>query len=268
MSRNGSGSYTPPGASFPAVSGATIDSAKYNAVINDLGSALTQSIANDGQTVISANLPMSGFKHTGAAVATASGQYVEYSQYGALAAAGLGSGSGIPAFTARSAGTKVNLLAALTGSTVDWALGTESGAMWRSIPSAIVGSSFKSYAGVTQIETLDGTGAHYYVVDVPGTPTDTTTLTIAQMTTKAIRATPTAPATYTLPTANDIDTALSAQVSIGMGFDWTILNGAAFAITMAPNTNHTLVGNAVVNTVSAFRTRKSAANTYVTYRIG
>ena len=80
MSRNGSGSYTPPGASFPAVSGATIDSAKFNAVINDIGSALTQSIANDGQTVIAANLPMSGFKHTGVAAATVTGQYAEYAQ--------------------------------------------------------------------------------------------------------------------------------------------------------------------------------------------
>ena len=81
MSRNGSGSYSSPGASFPAVSGATIDSAKYNNVINDIGSALTQSIANDGQTVISANLPMSGFKHTGAAAATVAGQYIEYAQH-------------------------------------------------------------------------------------------------------------------------------------------------------------------------------------------
>jgi len=80
MSRNGSGSYSPPGASFPAVAGTTILSASYNNVINDVASALTQSIATNGESTISANLPMSGFKHTGAAAATASGQYVEYAQ--------------------------------------------------------------------------------------------------------------------------------------------------------------------------------------------
>ena len=80
MSRNGSGSYTPPGASFPAVAGTTILSASYNNVINDVASALTQSISNDGQTIIAADLPMGGFKFTGLAVGAAAADSVRYDQ--------------------------------------------------------------------------------------------------------------------------------------------------------------------------------------------
>jgi len=87
MARNGSGTFTPPGSSFPAVASTLIESAKFNNVINDISSAVTASIANDGQTPILANLPMNGFKHTGVAAASASGQYVEYAQNVALLAA-------------------------------------------------------------------------------------------------------------------------------------------------------------------------------------
>jgi hypothetical protein len=80
MSRNGSGTQSSPAGSFPVVTGTIIDSTKFNNTINDINSEITKSIANDGQTPILANLPMSGFKHTGAAQANAAGQYVEYAQ--------------------------------------------------------------------------------------------------------------------------------------------------------------------------------------------
>lgn len=67
MSRNGSGVYSPSGASFPAVSGTLIESAKFNSTINDIATALTESIARDGQTTLTANIPMGGFKLTGLA---------------------------------------------------------------------------------------------------------------------------------------------------------------------------------------------------------
>lgn len=81
MSRNGSGTQASPASSFPAVANTLIESTKFNNVINDINASLTASIANDGQTPILANLPMSGFKHTGAATASAAGEYVEYAQY-------------------------------------------------------------------------------------------------------------------------------------------------------------------------------------------
>ena len=67
----------------PVSAGTTINPTHHNSTLDDIATALTASIANDGQTPILANLPMSNFKHTGAAVATATGQYLTYGQAGA-----------------------------------------------------------------------------------------------------------------------------------------------------------------------------------------
>lgn len=79
MPRNGSGTYTLP-AGNPVVTGTIISSTTQNTTMSDVATALTNSIAKDGQTVPTANLPMGGFKHTGAADATATGQYLTYGQ--------------------------------------------------------------------------------------------------------------------------------------------------------------------------------------------
>ena len=53
MPFNGSGTASPPNPpTFPAVSGQTIEAAKFNATINDIYASLTQCIVKDGQTVI------------------------------------------------------------------------------------------------------------------------------------------------------------------------------------------------------------------------
>ena len=74
MSRNGSGVYQPSATGYPAVASTTIESAKYNAVIADIATALTLSIAANGETTITANIPMSGYKITGLGNATADGE--------------------------------------------------------------------------------------------------------------------------------------------------------------------------------------------------
>jgi len=89
MSRNGSGVQSSPGSSFPAVANTLIESTKFNNVITDINNVLTQSISNDGQTPILANLPMGGFKHTGAAAGAVAGEYVEYAQAAAQIAAAI-----------------------------------------------------------------------------------------------------------------------------------------------------------------------------------
>ena len=78
MARDGSGNHSLPEAAF--VSGTTIESAKVNSNFSDISSALTGSIAKDGQTVPTANLPMGGFKHTNVAVATSRTDYARASQ--------------------------------------------------------------------------------------------------------------------------------------------------------------------------------------------
>lgn len=95
MAYNGSGVYSPPAASFPAVTGTVIDSAKYNAVVNDIATALTGVITKDGQTTVTANLPMATYRHTGVSDGTALTDYSTVNQvvdnalaYGGASAAG------------------------------------------------------------------------------------------------------------------------------------------------------------------------------------
>ena len=79
MSRNGAGTYSLP-AGNPVVTGTSISSTWANTTLTDLASAVTASIANDGQTPITANLPMTGFKHTNVAAATARTEYAQAAQ--------------------------------------------------------------------------------------------------------------------------------------------------------------------------------------------
>lgn len=66
MARDGSGNYNLP-AGQPVSTGTTISSTVHNAFASDVAATLTASLAKDGQTTPSANLPMGGFKHTGVA---------------------------------------------------------------------------------------------------------------------------------------------------------------------------------------------------------
>lgn len=82
MSRNGSGSYsaTVPGGAYPAVAGTTVEATKFNTLISDMATALTQSIATDGQSTISANIPMNSHKFTGMTDGSADTDSATYKQ--------------------------------------------------------------------------------------------------------------------------------------------------------------------------------------------
>jgi hypothetical protein len=72
----------------------------------------------------------------------------------------------------------------------------------------------------------------------------------------------------TVPAGTVMDAAL--EMEIGESFDWSLIKIGANDFTVTAATGHTLVGVAVVATVTSglFRTRKTAAATYVTYRVG
>lgn len=74
-----SGNYSLPAAN-PVVTGTTIEASWANTTMADVAAALTDSIARDGQTAITANLPMSGFRHTGVGDASARNHYGVVSQ--------------------------------------------------------------------------------------------------------------------------------------------------------------------------------------------
>jgi len=72
----------------------------------------------------------------------------------------------------------------------------------------------------------------------------------------------------TIPTGTVMDAA--SEFAINDSFDWSVIATGANAFTVTAAAGHTIVGNAVVATVTSglFRTRKTAVNTFVTYRIG
>ena len=79
MSRNGSGTYNLP-AGNPVVTGTTISSTWANNTLADIASALTGSVASDGQTIPSANLPMGTYAHTNVGNATVRNMYAAIGQ--------------------------------------------------------------------------------------------------------------------------------------------------------------------------------------------
>ena len=68
-------------------------------------------------------------------------------------------GTGAPAFTIRSAGTKVVLYPSLTGGTTDYAMGVDAATLWSSIPEYSDSFKFKWYGATTEIANLTGTGS-------------------------------------------------------------------------------------------------------------
>jgi hypothetical protein len=88
MSRNGSGTYSLP-AGNPVVTGTTITSTWSNNTLTDISTALTGSLASDGQTTATGNLKMGANRITGLADGLASTDAATVSQVTA-AVAGLG----------------------------------------------------------------------------------------------------------------------------------------------------------------------------------
>lgn len=81
MSRNGSGTYSLPVNSWnPAANGVPATAADWQALINDVASAITQSVSRDGQTTLTGNLPMGSNKLTGLASGTAAGDSLRWEQ--------------------------------------------------------------------------------------------------------------------------------------------------------------------------------------------
>jgi len=80
MSFNGNGVFLINTPGQPVVSGTTITSTAFNALTTDLASGLTNTITKDGQTNVTANIPMSNFKITGLGAATSSNDAVRLAQ--------------------------------------------------------------------------------------------------------------------------------------------------------------------------------------------
>lgn len=81
MARNGSGAYSLPVNTWnPAVNGIGASAADWQTLINDVASALTASLAADGQTPMTGNLAMGSNKLTGLSAGTAAGNSLRWEQ--------------------------------------------------------------------------------------------------------------------------------------------------------------------------------------------
>jgi hypothetical protein len=80
MSRNGTGTYNLP-AGNPVVTNTTISSTWANTTLTDIATALTGSLASDGQTPATGNLDMNSNKIVNLTAGSATGDAVNYTQF-------------------------------------------------------------------------------------------------------------------------------------------------------------------------------------------
>lgn len=110
-----------------------------------------------------------------------------------------------------------------------------------------------------------------YDVQVQGDPVAvnvTGAVSAASMLGGIVTSTTAAAVAGTIPTGSVMDAA--SEFAIGDSFDWSVIATGANAFTVTAATGHTIVGAAAVATATSglFRTRKTAADTFITYRIG
>ena len=121
--------------------------------------------------------------------------------------------------------------------------------------------------GGRTVPSSDDTGALKRIQPAPNAVNVSATLTAAQLLGGIVTSTTGAAVAAQAPTGTDIDAASGCAVD--EAFDVTFIATGANALTRTVNTNVSIVGTAAVATVTSgtFRFRKTAANTYVAYRV-
>lgn len=143
-------------------------------------------------------------------------------------------------------------------------------------PSETFGFYYESDTGILNVGVSGGSAwlsaGVFGTQAAPTAKTADATLTIAELQTGIVTATSATAVALTLPTGTLTDAGLAAgSLKAGQSFDWSVINLGSVdgAVTMTAGVGHTYVGAAVVaiSTSAVFRTRKTAANTFVTYRV-
>lgn len=115
---------------------------------------------------------------------------------------------------------------------------------------------------------LTASGLQIFTQAVPATVNTTTTITIANIQTGIITSSTAAAVDMTLPTGTNMDGGFTG-VYDGMAVMWSVVNVGPNNATLLNNTGHTVVGLSTVSSTTSgrFVSRRSAATTWVTYRI-
>ena len=128
------------------------------------------------------------------------------------------------------------------------------------------GASGAAYAvGVSPVISDSG---KFQTQGAPGVLNATGTLTAAMILSGIVTSTSAAATTATLDTGAIVDAA--SEFAIGDSFDWSVINTGPSTFTVtSPGASHTIIGvGAVLTLISAvWRTRKTAADTFVSYRL-
>ena len=136
-----------------------------------------------------------------------------------------------------------------------------------------VADGFTWYNGgvaTTPLMYLAPTGNLWQNAPAPTSIAVANTLTAAQIQSGIINTTGTT-YTLTLPTGTALDTAVTGISATNLGFDFYIINTASGTITIAVGASGmTSLGSLTVatGTSAQFKLRRTAANTYVLYRLG
>jgi len=193
MARDGSGNYTLPEAAF--VPDTVANATAVNSDFSDIASALTASIAKDGQTTPTADLPMGGYNHTGLGTASAAADSLSLGQAQAEAFIWCGTAGGTadaitltptPSITAYAAGQRFAWIAGAspnTGAATVAISGLATKAIQRN-GAALVADDV--VAGKLYQISYDGTQFQLMPVQTAATLTGTETLTNKSLTSPTI----------------------------------------------------------------------------------
>lgn len=115
--------------------------------------------------------------------------------------------------------------------------------------------------------TFNASGVGMYVQAAPASKAAAATLTGAEVLTQILNTTGTS-YTVTMPLGSALDTATGGMPT-NTAFDFIVINTASGTITMAVNTGITALGSLSVatGTSASYRIRKTAASTFVMYRV-
>jgi hypothetical protein len=182
------------------------------------------------------------------------------------AASGLFSGNWFT--TGTSTTSKATLLVEQTGATSTGWNPTGTGLGVNSA-STFAGRLLDLQQNGTSRFNVDAAGVLSFTQPAPAEIDATATLTAANIRGGIITSDTTAAAVdLTLPTGTDMDTAFSGAY-VNQAVMWSVINTGTNAAELLAGTDHTIVGGAVVaaGTSGRFATRRTAANTWVVYRL-
>jgi fibronectin-binding autotransporter adhesin len=133
-------------------------------IVSAVGNVIGGNINTAGLASVAGNVVAGNLRTSGQIVSTRTG--VATDGLGQIYLNGTGNnridfntnGVAAPAFTTRSAGTKITLYPSIGASATDYAFGVEAGALWSTIPGNDGGQYFKWYGATTQVAYLSGIG--------------------------------------------------------------------------------------------------------------